>query len=611
MQFVTSFFNPTLCRKNVTRFWPLWAAYLLMWLLLLPVRLFSALQRDALMGGSYQYQHAWNIAEDLARDMREITLIAAIGMGLLAAMALFSYLYSPRSANFMGSLPLKRDTVFCTHYLTGLAFFLVPNLLIFVLMLGLELIGGCLSLPPLLAWLASSSAMGFFFYSFAVLLGQICGHLLALPAFFVIFNGLAAGLYLLFQLLLNAYYYGFHGMPNWMERLVFHLTPVLPLSEVSPRWAEVGFELRHGWYLLLYTAVGAAFVALAWLACRRRRMESAGDVVAVQWLKPVFQYSVALCSGLSLGVLTGEMLSQSEVGLTLSVLLWTFLGGFIARMLLDKNVKVFSKWREPALAAAIMLVACVVFLLDLTGYEDRLPNPDRIAGVSINGVASFPNDSGDRATLYSEDPALIATVVEIHRSILEGRHDGRNSNDSGEDRYTSFQVTYTLTNGTTLRRRYSGLWQKPEDLRTPGTMTHAMQELVQLPAYLEGCYHLDDGLFALLEQGGYVEQVNYHGEIDGEGFDGAGLSQLDNMQLALAILQDIQAGRAGQRSLFGTQPAQYAYVYLDGVASRQIVNSIGSDDVVITSAHLNIFLTPAATKSWPLLMEMQTLFESQ
>lgn len=616
MPSVTSFFNPTLCKKSTARFWPLWAAYLLMWLLAIPLRLLSAIQRDARIGDSF-YQNAPDIAQSLARDTWEITLIAAIGMGLLVAMAMFSFLYAPRSANFMLALPLKRDTLFLTQYLTGLAFFLLPNLLVFVLTLLLELVGGCLSLPPLLAWLAASSAISFFFYALAAAVAQICGHLLALPAFFAIFNGLAAGLYTLIGLLLRSYYYGFSQMSHWVEQLVLWLTPAAQLLEIRPRWTAVSdtavslFELRNGWYLLVYVGAGLLLTALAWLGLRRRRMESAGDVVAVRWLKPVFQYSVALCSGLAFGFVTGELLSLTEPGLTLSVLLWTLAGGFIARMLLDKSVRVLSKWREPVLAAAVMLAVCAVFLLDLTGYEQRLPEPAQVAHVTVSGVASYPHDAGDRGSVSSDDPALIAAVVDIHRAIVEGRHDGRNYYDapnySDNGRHSSFSVTYILTNGATLQRSYSSLWQRPDDLNRPGTMTHAMEKLVQLPAYHEDCYHLEDGLFTLLDQGGQVEHVSFHGWANGTEFDGAGMSLGANNELARAIERDLRAGRMGRRSLFGEEPEQYAYVYLDGIlhAERQTVPASKE----ISTSHLQIFLSPEATESWPLLMEMLAEFQ--
>ena len=42
MRSATSFFNPTLYRKTMARFWPLWALYGVMWLFLFPLNLLNA-----------------------------------------------------------------------------------------------------------------------------------------------------------------------------------------------------------------------------------------------------------------------------------------------------------------------------------------------------------------------------------------------------------------------------------------------------------------------------------------------------------------------------------------------------------------------------------------
>ena len=39
MQSKTSFFNRTIFRKTVSRFWPLWAAHLVIWIIILPIPL--------------------------------------------------------------------------------------------------------------------------------------------------------------------------------------------------------------------------------------------------------------------------------------------------------------------------------------------------------------------------------------------------------------------------------------------------------------------------------------------------------------------------------------------------------------------------------------------
>ena len=39
MRSVTSYFNPTLYKKNLARFWPMWVSWLVLWLFMLPLNL--------------------------------------------------------------------------------------------------------------------------------------------------------------------------------------------------------------------------------------------------------------------------------------------------------------------------------------------------------------------------------------------------------------------------------------------------------------------------------------------------------------------------------------------------------------------------------------------
>ena len=69
--------------------------------------------------------------------------------------------------------------------------------------------------------------------------------------------------------------------------------------------------LENGWLIAAYAAAGAALLGLAWLLYRRRRSESAGDVVAVGWMKPVFRYGCAVYAAILGGRLLYALLWDS------------------------------------------------------------------------------------------------------------------------------------------------------------------------------------------------------------------------------------------------------------------------------------------------------------
>ena len=195
----TSFFDWTVFKKTVCRFWPLWVAYFVLWLIMLPLEGLIYLRMDANdlngFGGSYIKEFAQGMVGNRAGG----ALPMAVVFGVLAAMAAFSHLYNSRPANFFGALPVRREGLFLTHYLTGLAFLVVPNLAIALLVLVIEAIGGWVSIQGLLFWLAVTCGEGFLFYSMAVFCAMFTGHLLALPAFYAVINFLVIGVTELFM----------------------------------------------------------------------------------------------------------------------------------------------------------------------------------------------------------------------------------------------------------------------------------------------------------------------------------------------------------------------------------------------------------------------------
>ena len=234
----TSFFDWTVFKKTVLRFWPLWGAYLVIWLIALPLNGVMLLRMDAYdlngYGGGYVRDFAYNRVPQTAE---EFGLTMAVVFGVLCAMAVFSHLYNPRPANFFGALPVRREGLFLTHYLAGLAFLIVPNLVIFLLCLLVEAAGGCVVWARLGFWVAAICGEGFFFYSLAVFCAMFTGHILALPAFYGIVNALAVAVFGLLDVVFHAFYYGFSGFTEGAGMVVKWLTPVVQLEEkVSAFW---------------------------------------------------------------------------------------------------------------------------------------------------------------------------------------------------------------------------------------------------------------------------------------------------------------------------------------------------------------------------------------
>ena len=129
-----SWFYPTLWKKNMARFWPVWALYGLVWLVALPLNLMTNYRGGGNWGGLDEgANHFANYT--VLEYAGELSVILSVGFAILAAMAVFSYLYQSRSVGMLHALPVKREGLFLTNYLSGLSFLLLPAVAVFGLAL--------------------------------------------------------------------------------------------------------------------------------------------------------------------------------------------------------------------------------------------------------------------------------------------------------------------------------------------------------------------------------------------------------------------------------------------------------------------------------------------
>ena len=123
MKSKTSCFNKTIFKKNVTHFWPIWMIILAWNLFVMPFNIFNNyLNRGNLVDMTPERIELQKVNE--IANLVEVYMNPGIILifSIVAAMAVFSYLYTSRSANTFHALPVTRKELFITSYLSGLAF---------------------------------------------------------------------------------------------------------------------------------------------------------------------------------------------------------------------------------------------------------------------------------------------------------------------------------------------------------------------------------------------------------------------------------------------------------------------------------------------------------
>lgn len=466
-----SFFNKSFSLHLLRRFWPLWLLWLCLLLLAGPINLSTEYDEDLARHVSY-------LCHSLLDSAGAVVVFAGIA-GALMAMAMLSWLYSPRLCGLVASLPMRRETAYATAVLTGLVPMLLSEGLVCLVMLLLYR-GQGVATRYFLEWLGAAALAAAGFYGFACFCALLTGNALLLPAVYGVLLFAAplaeAALRSLFGLLLYGYSYG----ELWLERLsppvwLMEHMQVKNLVDADYRTGRIGVYTLTGLpYLAGFAIAGLTLSLLGVLILKKRHMETAGESVAVPVLRPVFRACMGLGVGLVGAVASVEVYADQLRGAGRFVLLlfllcfFGALGWFAAEMLVRKTLRVFGHgWRRAGLLCACLVTLAVLTELDVTGYEKRLPRAEDVVSVDVGAL---------REELT--EPESLAACLALHESLIA--HKAENE-DIGTDELRQYlTLDYTLKNGKTLRRAYSVACGE-DKRRDPDSAARRLQEVMNLP----------------------------------------------------------------------------------------------------------------------------------
>ena len=389
-----SFFNKTLCRKNLTRFAPVWGIYLICLLTGLGLMYMDADSRIV---------NFW-FASHMAQCIQVMGLVNLF-FAPLVALLLFGDLFNSRMCNAIHAMPVRRETLFVTNVVSGLLVSLVPTAVM-----------ALLSVPLLMAtvvhnawqiallWYVAVNLEFVLFYGMAVFCVFCTANRLGFGALYTVLNG---GPYLVYAIADMLYTPMLYGVVT-PTRLVGWLTPIANMMDktfvevsnyqemlilfdgrmeqaVADFWVDENFA-----GLFVFALVGLAFMALGLLLYRRRDLECAGDAVAVRWMAPVFQVTAAVV-GIAGSILCLEMffyglMRNSEWVLYGLAFCGMTVGWFAGKMLLERTARVFrlKNWIGLGVMTAVFAVSLTMTHFDVFGIERWIPDAGKVASVTLN-----------------------------------------------------------------------------------------------------------------------------------------------------------------------------------------------------------------------------------
>lgn len=443
-----SFFNAGIFKSMLKRFWPLWTAYFAVWFMCLPLPSLVA----RLQGVK---ESAVTVVAAAMKTSVEASVVSGFLMGILAAMAVFGFLYNSRSCGMIASAPVRREAVFCSAYLAGALPVLAANLFIavlnwlFTLSSGIE--GSCIF--KMNAILFAVNSMEFLiFFSIAAFIAMLTANIVALPALYIIFNFVFLGMEYVVRMLYCMFVFGYNELPDCILEF---MSPLIYLfTRIGLSATKTAVTLTNWSALLGYIIAAVVLTVAALLLYRKRRMESAGDVIAVKSLRPVFKFCVTACAALCFGLLFFVIISSLFTSLSMSMLVLSagliigaFIGYFASEMLLKKSFHVFKgSWKGFVITAVLCIVFAFVCVTDLFDLSSQLPDAD-----DIEMIVCSRESGGYNVTERSD----IDAMLDVNKAIIADRdkYESLDNTDLENTGYVS--IRYKLKDGRVICRGYT------------------------------------------------------------------------------------------------------------------------------------------------------------
>ena len=443
-----SFFNAGIFKSMLKRFWPLWTAYFAVWFMCLPLPLLVA----RLQGVK---ESAVTVVTAAMKTSVEASVVSGFLMGILAAMAVFGFLYNSRSCGMIASTPVRREAVFCSAYLAGALPVLAANLFIavlnwlFTLSSGIE--GACIF--KMNAILFAVNSMEFLiFFSISAFIAMLTANIVALPVLYLIFNFVFLGMEYVVRMLYGMFVFGYNGLPDCILEF---MSPLIYLfTRIGLSATKTAVTLTNWSALLGYIIAAVVLTAAALLLYRKRRMESAGDVIAVKSLRPVFKFCVTACSALCFGLLFFVIISTlftspstSMLVLSAGLIIGAFIGYFASEMLLKKSFHVFKgSWKGFVITAVLCIVFAFVCVTDLFDLSSQLPDADDIEAISC---------SSESRGVDIKNRSDIEALLKVNKAIIADRDKYEGLDDTDLENTGYVNIRYKLKDGRVICRGYT------------------------------------------------------------------------------------------------------------------------------------------------------------
>ncbi|WP_077622767.1 DUF6449 domain-containing protein [Sediminibacillus massiliensis] len=383
--------------------------------------------------------------DSLFGSLGEFQMMFIFVIPVLLAVFLFRYMQTKKASDFMHSLPISRESLYNHHVFTGIALLIIPVFLTALVLIVMHLTTGAsdyYELTQVWEWAYAVIVLSLIMFFSAVFVGVFTGISSIHAVLTYLLLLFPAGIIVLIYSNIDFLLYGFPGR-YFYDVNSQRFSPITDNIEVY----NFKFDWTEG---IVYLVISFALYLFGMFLYKKRPAEATSQALVFPRMRPVFKYGVSFCAMLFGGFYFGEMQSQFT-WIIFGYVLGSLLGYVMAEMLLQKTWKVFGHWKGYLVFAAVTTIILLLFVFDITGYENRIPETEEIAGVYYTDNPYFQETDNmlEKNLLTSKEN--IEAVKAFHKQLLDRP---RNRLDSNQESGESIFIGYRLENGDFQAREY-------------------------------------------------------------------------------------------------------------------------------------------------------------
>ncbi len=532
-----SCFNKTIFKKNFTQFWPLWAAYLFYMIVAGPVYLYQRM--NIYYDGEIPLRRQYSALASIFRNTADPVLMFIFS--ILAVMAVFSYLFTAKNANGIHSLPVTRWELFFTNFLSAFGFMTIIDIFVFVITVFIGINCNVTNIEVLFYALVYQIGITFFAVAFSVFVVMLTGSLFTMPIYCLIANYLYVGIWYIMGYLVEGLTYGM--VYTWKNRLSYVLSPAYYMNgavKAETHYNELidtieGITIHGGGVVAGYAIAAFAVLFVAYQLYKKRQLETAGDVISVSFMKPIFRFGTGIFGGLAGGMILSDILfstitysSEHFWGILGCSIFCGAIGFFGAEMLMQKNFRVFKRRivMEAAVVFILMIGITGSLKLDFFGMEKALPEKEEVVKAYVN--LDYP---------IKYEGEELEKLMELHNRIIAEKEENLAAQE--QNQYTSHvEFNYHLADGTMFRRVYQ-IPMEAEDSENTDIIAAKILELELEPENMKE--HLFGNNYASNQYlSGYIDLFDeYRNHFEYR------FSEEEVKQITAALMKDLEEGNLG------------------------------------------------------------------